>query len=196
MNNGLQFFQGKGLETVVERCRSLVPFAKVGVIIDEKWFTSSGKNFLGLLKSKGLKPITIIASQTTFKEISELFYLPEDIRLIICQSNLCVLGEYFATVKNIPCVIINSPKMKKFLSDTLRIVVDGKPTLFKVTAERHVWLNEDLKPDDIVIKTEKLFPLKIEEENIINDLERIKLYAKSKGESYLELLKIFLKRYI
>ncbi len=196
MNNGLQFFQGKGVETVVERCRLLAPFSKVGVITDEKWFISTGKIFLELLKSKGLKPITIVASQTNFKAISELFYLPEDIRLIICQSNLCVLGEYFATVKNIPCVIINSLKMKKFLSDTLRIVVDGEPTLFKVTAERHVWLNENLTPDDITIKTEKLFPLEIEEKNLINDLERLKLYAKSKGESYLELLKIFLKRYI
>jgi len=205
-------FNGKGKiffysENPARISSELAPFRKVAVLYTAKSFFEHSISFTKDLKSSGLKPINLVLTDITLsvENLGQLFYLPEDTRLIIATEQILFpFAEYFACVKGVPCLLWITNPLGKFLTCSYQVENGRNLNLFTPTAERHLVfvkkdgvitqsiIKEKIANDMLFLldcKAQEFFNGKYKSQDIYNEMQRLIFSGEIDSAIKLEILK-------
>ena len=120
----IEFTNGEFDKDVFDKIAYLAPFLKIAVLFNQECDLINLKKFSIETKKRGNRSvfIEIRDSNLTVDNLSNLFSLHEDIRLIVSlNKELTPFAEYFATVKNIPIIEIASSITDVFFDSVIFI---------------------------------------------------------------------------
>lgn len=154
----IEFIGGNYLSGIKSVVQTYAPYGRIAFIAEEATFSEFGNPILAAVKSVGCKMTSVVTSapeKDTIDNISGLFNLPEDTRLVIVfDSKLFNSAAYFATVRNVRLVVIPLSADLSFALSVAACFRNGKNTdRVALTAERSVIFDENIIDSDTVPQT-------------------------------------------
>ncbi len=142
------FFFGDYLDRLKDVITALAPSGKLLLVSKEDTFIEYGKAIINACNEVGSKLINIVIDRTsnTIENSSVLFSAPEDIRgVIVLDSSLFDLVGYYASLRNLPVVVIPI-KLEVFGLFNKYILIRANGSIDKVliNAKRHIILDNRL----------------------------------------------------
>ncbi len=126
------------------------PFGKVLFVDLESDYIERGAKVTSAIIEAKAKPQTLLLSEPTQLSVESMlgwFDTAEDVRLVVTNSQElfdCVC--YFATTKNIPCVLISDkPIVNGLLKRKVSVFNGGNKEQFLISARRYLIFNDCLK---------------------------------------------------
>ncbi len=124
--------------------KTIAPSLKVGLICTQEKFIKEEYQLLDEIKANGNKVVNYVVNDDfslSIKNVCGLFNFAEDIRaVIVSERSLVSTALYFATIRQIPAIIICDGFLEDVFSDTVCVEKEKGVDLFRVNADRHIIL--------------------------------------------------------
>ena len=140
-SNEITFLEYASNKNLAQYVSSLIPYGKVFILSSEERYSESVEELRMELKCANLRPTTVVLKKVKhlrLEDISPLFCLSEDIRfLIVVDTDLAEIGNYFSTVKNVPVLfIIHSFDFGKAFASTVSVLNGDSMDVFSLSSKR------------------------------------------------------------
>ena len=130
LNGEFKFYQGQTTFLISDILSNFAPCGKVAFLYFQSSFDKYSNRYTRSAKSVGYKCTNVILPDDfhdAIEHYSGLFNLAEDIRMIITRDvELYNATKYFATVRNIPCVLIYDSARNYGLLSTSAQIKNGR----------------------------------------------------------------------
>lgn len=154
----IEFIGGNYLSGIKSVAQNYAPYGRIAFIANEAIFSEFGNPIRAAVKSVGGKITDVVMKEyenDTVDNVSCLFNLPEDTRLVIVfDRKLFNAAAYFATVRSIRLVVIPLSTDLSFALSVSAYFRNGESTdRVMFTAERSVIFDENIIDCDTVPQT-------------------------------------------
>ena len=149
----VKFYQGTAFDELKSLVKTLCPHGKVAFITTLKSNLSFCTKIAKTLKSVNASLCTFVLEDSALstKNLSQLFSMPDDVRLVLTMDvELVGHAVYFANLKSLPVVVIpSSLTLKGVLDNVLYVRTDEKVDRVQVKVDRHVVIDKEMMGDDL-----------------------------------------------